>query len=126
MMTIIWGSSCYILNSVAAKPSLHAMQCSIQSHCKVQVAHAGRQVKAGFEGGQTPLKQRVPKRGFHNKCDILISALMGPVRSLYFKKILAYCSMQVACSKTMHDLCIILVGSLRPGNCNSIPSERLE
>ena len=27
---------------------------------------AGRSPKIGFEGGQTPLRQRVPKRGFRN------------------------------------------------------------
>ena len=27
---------------------------------------AGRKPKLGFEGGQTPLRQRVPKRGFRN------------------------------------------------------------
>ena len=27
---------------------------------------AGRNPKLGFEGGQTPLKKRAPRRGFHN------------------------------------------------------------
>lgn len=33
---------------------------------KGQGARSGGGVKPGFEGGQTPLKRRVPKRGFHN------------------------------------------------------------
>ncbi|KAK9806273.1 hypothetical protein WJX72_008027 [[Myrmecia] bisecta] len=33
---------------------------------KGQKARTGRKVKPGFEGGQTPLRLRVPKRGFHN------------------------------------------------------------
>lgn len=34
---------------------------------KGQKARAGSGGKVGFEGGQKPLIQRVPKRGFHNK-----------------------------------------------------------
>lgn len=33
---------------------------------KGQKARTGRGPKLGFEGGQTPLRLRVPKRGFHN------------------------------------------------------------
>lgn len=33
---------------------------------KGQGARAGGGVRPGFEGGQMPLKRRVPKRGFHN------------------------------------------------------------
>jgi hypothetical protein len=33
---------------------------------KGQKARTGRAPKIGFEGGQTPLRMRVPKRGFHN------------------------------------------------------------
>ncbi|CAI5536142.1 unnamed protein product [Closterium sp. Naga37s-1] len=33
---------------------------------KGQKARAGRNPKIGFEGGQTPLRIRLPKRGFHN------------------------------------------------------------
>jgi large subunit ribosomal protein L15 len=33
---------------------------------KGQYARAGGQVRAGFEGGQTPLFRRLPKIGFHN------------------------------------------------------------
>jgi large subunit ribosomal protein L15 len=33
---------------------------------KGQYARAGGQVRAGFEGGQTPLFRRLPKTGFHN------------------------------------------------------------
>ncbi|EIE19588.1 ribosomal protein L15, partial [Coccomyxa subellipsoidea C-169] len=33
---------------------------------KGQGARTGRSPKLGFEGGQTPLRQRAPKRGFHN------------------------------------------------------------
>ena len=32
----------------------------------IDVCTAGRGPKPGFEGGQTPLRLRVPKRGFHN------------------------------------------------------------
>lgn len=34
---------------------------------KGQYARRGRGVKRGFEGGQTPLARRLPKRGFTNK-----------------------------------------------------------
>ena len=34
---------------------------------KGQKARAGSGGKLGFEGGQKPLIQRIPKRGFHNK-----------------------------------------------------------
>jgi len=34
---------------------------------KGQKARSGSGGKVGFEGGQKPLIQRVPKRGFHNK-----------------------------------------------------------
>ncbi len=34
---------------------------------KGQKARSGGGVRPGFEGGQMPLVQRVPKRGFHNK-----------------------------------------------------------
>lgn len=34
---------------------------------KGQNARAGSGGKVGFEGGQKPLIQRIPKRGFHNK-----------------------------------------------------------
>jgi large subunit ribosomal protein L15 len=33
---------------------------------KGQTARSGYQMPPGFEGGQTPLWRRVPKRGFHN------------------------------------------------------------
>lgn len=33
---------------------------------KGQTARSGHQMPPGFEGGQTPLWRRVPKRGFHN------------------------------------------------------------
>lgn len=33
---------------------------------KGQMARSGHKHKAGFEGGQTPLIRRIPKRGFHN------------------------------------------------------------
>ena len=33
---------------------------------KGQKARAGRGMRAGFEGGQSPLQRRVPKRGFNN------------------------------------------------------------
>jgi large subunit ribosomal protein L15 len=34
---------------------------------KGQTSRAGRDFYAGFEGGQTPLIRRIPKRGFHSK-----------------------------------------------------------
>jgi len=34
---------------------------------KGQRSRSGSKIKRGFEGGQTPLKMRVPKFGFHNK-----------------------------------------------------------
>jgi len=34
---------------------------------KGQKARSGGKVRRGFEGGQMPLSQRLPKRGFHNK-----------------------------------------------------------
>lgn len=34
---------------------------------KGQTARSGYQMPPGFEGGQTPLWRRVPKRGFHNR-----------------------------------------------------------
>ncbi|MBP3059400.1 50S ribosomal protein L15 [Texas Phoenix palm phytoplasma] len=33
---------------------------------KGQLARSGGNVRIGFEGGQTPFFQRIPKRGFHN------------------------------------------------------------
>src|SRR4030065_2235918 len=33
---------------------------------KGQNSRAGRGTKAGFEGGQMPLKRRLPKKGFHS------------------------------------------------------------
>lgn len=40
---------------------------------KGQTARSGSSIRAGFEGGQTPLYRRLPKRGFKNpnKLDIL-------------------------------------------------------
>ena len=37
------------------------------SGVKGQGTRSGKKIKAWFEGGQMPLQQRVPKRGFHNK-----------------------------------------------------------
>lgn len=34
---------------------------------KGQTARAGSSIRPGFEGGQTPLYRRIPKRGFNNK-----------------------------------------------------------
>ena len=34
---------------------------------KGQGTRSGKKIKAWFEGGQMPLQQRVPKRGFHNR-----------------------------------------------------------
>ncbi len=35
-------------------------------HCCRRPRLAGRKPRLGFEGGQTPLRLRVPLRGFHN------------------------------------------------------------
>jgi len=37
---------------------------------KGQKARAGGKIRRGFEGGQTPLMRRIPKRGFHNAFSI--------------------------------------------------------
>lgn len=37
---------------------------------KGQKARAGGAIRRGFEGGQTPLMRRIPKRGFHNRTTI--------------------------------------------------------
>ena len=34
---------------------------------KGQIARKGGKIARGFEGGQTPLYRRLPKRGFHNR-----------------------------------------------------------
>ena len=34
---------------------------------KGQKARTGGKIRRGFEGGQTPLYRRIPKRGFNNK-----------------------------------------------------------
>ena len=42
---------------------------------KGQTARSGGTVRPGFEGGQTPLYRRIPKRGFTNPCAIQVFAL---------------------------------------------------
>jgi large subunit ribosomal protein L15 len=42
---------------------------------KGQTARKGGGIRAGFEGGQTPMYRRIPKRGFKNPCGILVDAL---------------------------------------------------
>lgn len=42
---------------------------------KGQTARSGSSIRAGFEGGQTPLYRRIPKRGFTNPCAIEVFAL---------------------------------------------------
>lgn len=37
---------------------------------KGQKARAGGKIRRGFEGGQTPLYRRIPKRGFNNRFSI--------------------------------------------------------
>jgi large subunit ribosomal protein L15 len=37
---------------------------------KGQTARSGSSIRPGFEGGQTPLYRRIPKRGFKNVCAI--------------------------------------------------------
>lgn len=37
---------------------------------KGQKARAGGKIRRGFEGGQTPLMRRIPKRGFNNRFTI--------------------------------------------------------
>ena len=42
---------------------------------KGQTARSGSSIRAGFEGGQTPLYRRIPKRGFSNVCATPILAI---------------------------------------------------
>jgi large subunit ribosomal protein L15 len=42
---------------------------------KGQTARKGGGIRAGFEGGQTPMYRRLPKRGFTNPCGIAVEAL---------------------------------------------------
>lgn len=42
---------------------------------KGQTARSGSSIRPGFEGGQTPLYRRLPKRGFKNPCGIAVAAL---------------------------------------------------
>ena len=42
---------------------------------KGQTARSGSSIRPGFEGGQTPLYRRLPKRGFKNPCAISVKAL---------------------------------------------------
>ena len=37
---------------------------------KGQKSRKGYSRRAGFEGGQMPLRRRIPKRGFHNPCRV--------------------------------------------------------
>lgn len=41
---------------------------------KGQTARKGSSIRAGFEGGQTPLYRRLPKRGFNNVTAVSVSA----------------------------------------------------
>ncbi|APJ04513.1 50S ribosomal protein L15 [Silvanigrella aquatica] len=42
---------------------------------KGQTARSGSSIRPGFEGGQTPLYRRIPKRGFKNACAINVESL---------------------------------------------------
>jgi large subunit ribosomal protein L15 len=42
---------------------------------KGQTARKGGGIRPGFEGGQTPLYRRIPKRGFTNPCGTSVDAL---------------------------------------------------
>jgi large subunit ribosomal protein L15 len=42
---------------------------------KGQTARSGSSIPAGFEGGQTPLYARLPKRGFVNVCAIPVVSI---------------------------------------------------
>jgi large subunit ribosomal protein L15 len=42
---------------------------------KGQTARSGSSIRPGFEGGQTPLYRRIPKRGFKNPCSVQTEAL---------------------------------------------------
>lgn len=42
---------------------------------KGQTARSGSSIRPGFEGGQTPLYRRLPKRGFKNPCAIPVVSL---------------------------------------------------
>lgn len=50
---------------------------------KGQTARSGSSIRPGFEGGQTPLYRRIPKRGFNN-----VTAI--PTTSLNLKDIAVY------------------------------------
>ena len=42
---------------------------------KGQTARSGSSIRPGFEGGQTPLYRRIPKRGFKNACAINVESI---------------------------------------------------
>lgn len=42
---------------------------------KGQTARSGSSIRPGFEGGQTPLYRRIPKRGFKNPGSLAVFAL---------------------------------------------------
>lgn len=42
---------------------------------KGQTARSGSSIRPGFEGGQTPLYRRIPKRGFTNVCAVKVESL---------------------------------------------------
>lgn len=42
---------------------------------KGQTARKGSSIRPGFEGGQTPLYRRLPKRGFNNVCAVSVHSL---------------------------------------------------
>ena len=50
---------------MAADPGTGRGKTSTRGH-KGQKARKGGKVRVGFEGGQTPLIRRIPKRGFRN------------------------------------------------------------
>lgn len=56
---------------------------------KGQKARSGRKPRLGFEGGQTPLRLRLPRRGFHNKFSLFFKPLnLKTVTEAVEKKIL--------------------------------------
>lgn len=42
---------------------------------KGQTARSGSSIRPGFEGGQTPLYRRIPKRGFKNVCAVNVESI---------------------------------------------------
>jgi large subunit ribosomal protein L15 len=53
---------------------------------KGQTARSGSSIRPGFEGGQTPLYRRLPKRGFHNNLAIPVLSVNLRDLEVYIEK----------------------------------------